>query len=59
MLDRTDVLAKAAEYRRNAEACEKLATTAIRSEIGRLLRDLAKQWRDLSDRVESITRLHW
>jgi hypothetical protein len=54
MLDRTDTLARAAEYRQNAEACEKLARTAIYPDIGRQLRDIARQWRLLADRVESI-----
>jgi hypothetical protein len=58
MLDRQDILTKAAEYRRNAQACEKLArTTTIYPAIGQQLRDLAEQWRVLAGRVESITRL--
>jgi hypothetical protein len=57
MLDRKDILTKAAEYRRNAQACEKLATTTIYPAIGQQLRDLAEQWRVLAGRVESITRL--
>jgi hypothetical protein len=59
MLDRTEVLAKTAEYRRNADACEKLARAAIHPDIGAQLRHLAEQWRELADRVESVTRLHW
>jgi hypothetical protein len=55
MLDRTDVLAKAAEFRRNAEACEKLARAAIYPETGAQLRDLAEQWRVLAERIESMS----
>jgi hypothetical protein len=59
MLDRTDVLAKAVEFRRNAEACERLAGVVIYPKIGEQLRNLAEQWRELADRVESMARLDW
>jgi len=50
---------RAAEYRRNAEACEELARTTIHPAIGEQFRNLAKQWRVLAHRVEStLSRYH-
>ena len=50
---------RAADYRRNAEACEELARNTLYPAMGQQFRGLAKQWRVLADRVEStLSRYH-
>lgn len=54
MFDRKDIAGRAAEYRRNADDCEEAARTTSWPYLREQLRDLATQWRDLADRVESL-----
>jgi hypothetical protein len=42
------------EFRRNADACENWATTVDYPDIRESLLDIARQWRAMADRFESL-----
>ena len=45
-------MGKIEQLRRNADACEASAASALHPDIQRRWLDLAKEWRELADRFE-------